>query len=84
MRHPLNLNAPPSCGAGHLASSQWLRPIVEIWLVVTPVLPMPPLVPSVETGFEEKFLYCQGFSGGPFRARTGDPLIKSQLLYQLS
>ena len=22
--------------------------------------------------------------GGPFRARTGDPLIKSQLLYQLS
>ncbi len=23
-------------------------------------------------------------SGGPFRARTGDPLIKSQLLYQLS
>jgi len=25
-----------------------------------------------------------GFGGGPFRARTGDPLIKSQLLYQLS
>ena len=24
------------------------------------------------------------FFGGPFRARTGDPLIKSQLLYQLS
>ena len=24
------------------------------------------------------------FTGGPFRARTGDPLIKSQLLYQLS
>jgi hypothetical protein len=24
------------------------------------------------------------FGGGPFRARTGDPLIKSQLLYQLS
>jgi hypothetical protein len=30
-------------------------------------------------------LLPQGFGGGgPFRARTGDPLIKSQLLYQLS
>jgi len=24
------------------------------------------------------------FSGGPWRTRTSDPLIKSQLLYQLS
>ena len=31
-----------------------------------------------------KSLCAFGFGGGPFRARTGDPLIKSQLLYQLS
>ena len=32
----------------------------------------------------EKCFVLPGFFGGPFRARTGDPLIKSQLLYQLS
>jgi hypothetical protein len=32
----------------------------------------------------QKGLILLGFFGGPFRARTGDPLIKSQLLYQLS
>ena len=32
----------------------------------------------------EIILELSAFFGGPFRARTGDPLIKSQLLYQLS
>jgi hypothetical protein len=31
-----------------------------------------------------KLWMLSNFGGGPFRARTGDPLIKSQLLYQLS
>jgi integrase len=38
---------------------------------------------SVEAEIE-KGTELKGDSGGPFRARTGDPLIKSQLLYQLS
>ena len=29
-------------------------------------------------------MYFKGFSGEPCRIRTCDPLIKSQLLYQLS
>jgi hypothetical protein len=32
----------------------------------------------------EKFLNLLGFGGGPSETRTPDPLIKSQLLYQLS
>ena len=36
-------------------------PVVEIRLVVTPVLPTSPLVPSVELGFEEKCLYHKDF-----------------------
>jgi hypothetical protein len=32
----------------------------------------------------EKVFVSRGIFGGPSQARTGDPLIKSQLLYQLS
>ncbi len=32
----------------------------------------------------QKDLILLGFGGGPLETRTPDPLIKSQLLYQLS
>jgi hypothetical protein len=40
-------------------------------------------VPTQAIRFSDPQINCRVF-GGPFRARTGDPLIKSQLLYQLS
>jgi integrase len=45
---------------------------------------------ELRTGTDDMLLQAEnaadslGNFGGPFRARTGDPLIKSQLLYQLS
>jgi hypothetical protein len=40
--------------------------------------------PAIEHGIDLKPLISLGFCGGRSRARTYDPLIKSQLLYQLS
>jgi len=37
-----------------------------------------------ESSFSQKGPHSQGFLGGPSETRTPDPLIKSQLLYQLS
>jgi integrase len=50
----------------------------------------PKLAPKLRTGTDDMPLLPENAAdslenfGGPFRARTGDPLIKSQLLYQLS
>jgi hypothetical protein len=38
----------------------------------------------IESIVAEKRLVCWVFFGGPLETRTPDPLIKSQLLYQLS
>jgi hypothetical protein len=40
--------------------------------------------PSRKAPFKETEVLSRSFDGGRTRARTLDPLIKSQLLYQLS
>ena len=42
------------------------------------------LVAAMSVLASEKVLVFRGFFGGPLETRTPDPLIKSQLLYQLS
>ena len=53
-------------------------------LIATYPLPNRDLLAAVGAVLSAKWLYLLRFLGGPLETRTPDPLIKSQLLYQLS